>query len=144
MCFSGETPGDTDRLLDWDTRGNLRNHSKEVVVHSGMDYFHRRLVTGVAVTATHVSSILTVNRYKKLEISLAVSSKYIKYRADRMAARIVADIITKEKTTQPVYFADEQVDTMKDVSITQKFLSKNKYYSTTEEYISDRWGLSIS
>ena len=34
-----------------------------------------------------------------------------------MAARIVADIISKEKTTQEVSFAEEQVDTMEDVSI---------------------------
>ena len=40
-----------------------------------MDDFHRRLVAGVAVTATHVSAILTVNRDKKREISLAISSK---------------------------------------------------------------------
>ena len=58
-----------------------------------MDDFHRRLVAGVVVTATHVSDILTINRYKKLEISLAVSSKDRNYRVDRMAARIVADKI---------------------------------------------------
>ena len=60
-----------------------------------MDDFHKRLVAGVAVTAKHASSILTVNRDKKREISLAVSSKDRKYRADRIAARIVADIISK-------------------------------------------------
>ena len=153
ICFSGETPGDTDRQLDGDTRGNFRSRSKvvvvhavmddfhrrlvsgvavtathvsaiftensEVLVHAGMNNFHRRLVAGVAITATHVSVILTVNRDKKLIISLAVSSKdrkreillavSITYRkreislslsskdrsdrSDRMAARIVADII---------------------------------------------------
>ena len=61
-----------------------------------------------------------------------------------MAARIVADIISKEKTTQQVSFTDEQVDTMKDVSIPRTFLSKNIYSSTTEEDLSERWGLSIS
>ena len=65
-----------------------------------MDDFHRRLVAGVDVTATHASAILTVNRDKKRGISLAVSNKYRKYRADRAAARIVADIISKEKTTK--------------------------------------------
>ena len=60
-----------------------------------MDDFHRRLVAGVAVTATHASSILTVNKDKKREILLAVSSKYRKYRYDRMAGRIVADVISK-------------------------------------------------
>ena len=37
---------------------------------------------------------------RKREILLAVSSKYRKYRADRMAVQIVAAIISKEKTTQ--------------------------------------------
>ena len=46
-----------------------------------MDNFHRRLVAGVAVTVTHASAILTVNRYKKLEILLSVSNKDRKYRA---------------------------------------------------------------
>ena len=67
-CFSGETPGDTDRPLDGDNRGEFRSHREEVVVHAGMDEFHRRLVAGVAVTATHASAILTVNRDKKREI----------------------------------------------------------------------------
>ena len=49
-----------------------------------------------------------------------------------MAARIVADIISKEKKTQQVSFADEQVDTMQDVSMPRKFLSKNIHSSTTE------------
>ena len=52
--------------------------NREVVVHAGMDDFHRLLVAGVAcvaVTATHVSAILTVNRDKKCELSLAVISK---------------------------------------------------------------------
>ena len=61
-----------------------------------------------------------------------------------MVARIVADIISKEKTTKQVSFADEQVDTMKDVSVPQMFLSNNRHSSTTEEYLSKRWGLSIS
>ena len=125
ICFSGETPGDTYRPLDGDTIGGFRSHSKEVVVHSGMYDFHRRLVAGVAVTATHASALLTVNRDKKGEMLLTVSSKYRKYRADRMAARIVADIILKENTTQQVSFADEQVDTMKDVSMPRTFLSEN-------------------
>ena len=60
-----------------------------------MENFHRRLVAGVAVTETHASDILTVNRHKKREISPAVRSKERKYRADRMAARIVSDIISK-------------------------------------------------
>ena len=51
-----------------------------------MDNFRRRLVAVVAITATQVSDILTVNRDKKREISLAVSSKDRKYRADIMAA----------------------------------------------------------
>ena len=61
-----------------------------------------------------------------------------------MAARIVADIITKEKTTQQVSFANEQVDTMKNVSIPRTFLSNNRHYSTTPEDLSERGGLSIS
>ena len=60
-----------------------------------MDKFHKRLVSRVPVTATRVSDILTVNRDKKREILLAVSSKDSKYRSDRMAAQIVADIISK-------------------------------------------------
>ena len=60
-----------------------------------MEEFHRSLVAGVAVTATHVSAILTINRDKKREMLLVVSSKDRKYKADRMAARIVADIISK-------------------------------------------------
>ena len=177
ICLSGETTIDTDHPLDGDTRGNFGSHNEEVVVyagmddfhrrlvagiavtathasailtlnrevviHAGMNDFHRRLVAGVAVTATHASAILTVNRDKKREILLAVSSKNRKYRADRMAARIVADIISKEKITQQVSFADEQVDTMKDVSIPRTFLSENRHSSMTEEDISKRWGLSI-
>ena len=76
ICFSGETPRDTYLPLDGDIRGDYRSHSKEVVVHAGMNGFHRRLVDGVAVTAKHVSAILTVNRDKKREILIAVSSKY--------------------------------------------------------------------
>ena len=60
-----------------------------------MDKFHRYLVAGVDVTATRASAILTVNKDKKCEILLAVISKDRKYRANRMAARIVADIISK-------------------------------------------------
>ena len=123
ICFSGETPGDTDRPLNGDTRGDFRSHSEEVVVHAGMEDFHRRLVAGVAVTGTHVSAILILNIYKKREIFLAVSSKDRKCRAFRMAARIVADIISKEKTTQQVSFADGKVDTMKYVSMPRTFLS---------------------
>ena len=144
--------------------------NREVVVHAGMNDFHRRLVASVAITAIHASAILTINRDKKREISLAViskdkkreillavsskdrkreislsvSSKDRKYRADRMAARIVADIISKEKTTQQVSFADEQVDTTKDVSIPRTFISENRHSSTTEEDLSKIWGLSIS
>ena len=95
ICFYRETPKDTNHPLDGDTIGESRSHSKEVVVHAGMDDFNRRLVDGVAVTAACASDILTVNRYKKREISLAVSSKDSKYRADIMASRIVADIISK-------------------------------------------------
>ena len=62
ICFSWETPGDTDLPLDGDTRVYFRSRSKEVVVHSGMDEFHRFLVAGISVTATHASAILNVNR----------------------------------------------------------------------------------
>ena len=62
ICFSGETPIDTDRPLDGDTRGEFGSHNEEVVVHAGMDNFHRRFVAGVAVTATHPSAILNINR----------------------------------------------------------------------------------
>ena len=61
-----------------------------------------------------------------------------------MAARIVTDIIPKENTTQQVYFANEQVDTMKNVSMPRTCLSENIHFSTTEEDLSDRWGLIIS
>ena len=144
ICFSWETPVDIDRSLDGYTRGNFRSHSREAVVHAGMDNFHRRLVAGIAVTAAHVSATLTVNRDKKREISLAVRSKDRKYRADIMAALIVEYIISKEKTTQQVSFANEQVDTMKDINIPQTFLSKSRHYSMKVEELSDRWGLSIS
>ena len=116
IYFSGDTHGDTDLPLDGDTRGDFRIHNDEVVVHAGMYDFHRHLVAGVAVTATHASAILTVDKEKNRQILLALSSKDWKYRADRMAARIVADIISKESTTQQLFFVDEQVDTMKDVS----------------------------
>ena len=141
---------------------------REVVVHVGMNDIHRRLVAGVAgvaVTATHASPILTVNRDKKREILLAVrskykkreillagiskdrkreillavSSKYRKYISNIMAARIVAYIISKENTTQQVSFSDEQVDTMKDVSVPRTFLSENRHSSTTAEDLSERW-----
>ena len=59
-----------------------------------MDNFHRRLVAGIAVTAANASDILTVNRDKNREM-LSVSSKDRKYRADKMAARIVTDTISK-------------------------------------------------
>ena len=75
ICFSGETPGDTYRPLDEDTRGDFISHSKEVVVHAGMDNFHRHLLSGVTVTVARVSALLTVNRDKKRERLLAVSSK---------------------------------------------------------------------
>ena len=126
----------------WDTRGDFRSHSEEVVVHAGMDNFHRRLVDGVAVTATQASAKSTVNRDKKREISLAVRSKDMKHRSDRMAAQIVADIISKEKTTLQVYFANEQVYTMQDVSMPRTFVSENRHSSTTSEDLNERWGLS--
>ena len=75
IFFSGETPVDTDLLLDGDTRGGFRSHIKELVVHSGMNDFHRCLVAGVAVTTAYTSAILAVNRDKKREILLAVSTK---------------------------------------------------------------------
>ena len=65
ICFTGETPGDTYHPIDGYTRGDFRSHSKEVVVHAVMGTFHRRIVSGVAVTTTHASAILTVNRDKK-------------------------------------------------------------------------------
>ena len=68
-----------------------------------MDDFHRPLVAGVAVTATHASDILTINRDKKREILLAVISKDSKYRADRMAAQIVADIYKKIDNTTGIF-----------------------------------------
>ena len=95
ICFFGETPGDTDLPLDGDNIGDFRSHKEEVIVHAGMDDFHRCLVADISVTAKLPSAILTVNRYKKHEITLVVSSKDRKYRADRMAAQIVADIISK-------------------------------------------------
>ena len=61
-----------------------------------------------------------------------------------MAAQIVADIISKEKTTKQVSFADEQVDIIQDVSMPQKYLSNNRHYSTTAEDPSERCVLSIS
>ena len=64
-----------------------------------MENFHRRLVAGVAVTATHVSTILTVHRDKKCETLLAAGIKDRKYKADIIASRIVADIISKQNTT---------------------------------------------
>ena len=107
ICFFGETHGDTDLPLDGDNRGDFRSHKEEVVVYAGMDDFHRCLVADISVAATRASAILTVNRYKKHEISLAVSSKDRKSRDDRMAAQIVADITSEENTTQQVYFSDE-------------------------------------
>ena len=95
ICFSVDTPGDTYLPLDGDNRGDFRSHKEEVVVHAGMEKFHRCLVADIAVTAKLASAILTVNRYKKREILLGLSSKERKYRADRMEALIVSDIISK-------------------------------------------------
>ena len=64
ICFSVETPGDTYRPLDGNTRGDFRSHREEVVVYAGVDDFHRRLVAGVAVTATQASAISTINIVK--------------------------------------------------------------------------------
>ena len=61
-----------------------------------------------------------------------------------MAEQIVADIISKGKKTQQVYFAGEDVDTMKEISMTRTFLSENRHSITTSEDLSNRWGLSIS
>ena len=61
-----------------------------------------------------------------------------------MAALIVADIISKENTTQQVYLADDQIYTMKDISMPRTFLYKNRHSSTTSEDLSEIWGLSIS
>ena len=54
------------------------------------------------------------------------------------------DIISKEKTTQQVSFADEQVDTIKDISMPRTFLFYSRHSSTAAEDHSKRWGLSIS
>ena len=62
ICFSGETPRDTYRLLYGDIICDFRSHSKEAVVHAGMDGFHKTLVAGVAVTTTHASTMLILNR----------------------------------------------------------------------------------
>ena len=70
ICFSGETPRDTDQPLDGYTIGDFISQNEEVVVHAGMDDLHRRHVASVTVTATHVSAILTVKRDKKLGILL--------------------------------------------------------------------------
>ena len=106
--------------------------------------FHRCHVADVSVTAARASNVLTVNRDNNREILLSVSSKDRKYRAYRMAARIVADIISKEKTTKQIYFANEQVDTMQDIIIPITLLYKNRHSSKTEEYLSERWELIIS
>ena len=50
IYLSRETPRDKYFPLDGYTRGDFRSHSKEVVVHAGMDDFRRRLVAGVYVT----------------------------------------------------------------------------------------------
>ena len=76
-------------------------------------------------------------------MSLAVSIKDREYISDRIASRIVADVTSKENTTQQVYFVNEQVDTIQDVSMPRMFLSKNIHSSTKEEDLSKRWGLSI-
>ena len=107
MCFSIVTPEDTDLPLDGDTIGEFISHSKELVVHAGTEKFHRRLVAGVDVTAARASDILTINRDKKREILLGVSSKDRSDRADIMAAQIVSDFISREKRTKQVSFADE-------------------------------------
>ena len=100
ICFSGETPGYTYHPIDGDTIGDFRSHSEEIVFHEDMDDFHKRLVAGVAVTVTHVSAILTVNRDKKREISLAVISKDRKYRADRIIMNSYRyNLKTKDNTT---------------------------------------------
>ena len=144
ICFFGETPIYKDIPIDGDTRGDFRSHNEEVFVHAGMDDLHRRLVAGVAVTAAPVSAILNVNRECRREISLAVSSKDRRDRADRIASRIVSDITSKEKTTKQVSFADGQVDTMQDVSMTRPFLSKNRHSNTTAEELIKRWGIIMS
>ena len=54
ISFSRETPGDTDRPLYGDTRGDFRSHSEELVVHAGIDNFYRHLVVGIDITATHM------------------------------------------------------------------------------------------
>ena len=131
ICFSEETPVDTNLPLYGYTTCDFRSHSEEVFILAGMNDFHRRIVAGIAVTATRVSAILNVNRDKKRKISLPVSSKDRKYRADKMAAQIVADIISKEKTTRQVSFAGEELDLIKDVSMPRTFLSKNRHSSTT-------------
>ena len=56
----------------------------------------------------------------------------------------MSDIISKENTTQKVSFVNEQLNTMKDVSMPQTFLSENRHYITTAEDLSEIWGLSIS
>ena len=95
ICFSEETPVDTNLPLYGYTTGDFRSHSEEVFILAGMNDFHRRIVAGIAVTATRVSAILTVNRDNKREMSLAVSSKDRKYISVRIAALIVADTISK-------------------------------------------------
>ena len=87
---------------------------------------------------------MTVYRDKNPETLLAVIRRDRKYRADRMSAPIVADIISKEKTTKQVSFADEQVNTMQDISMPRRFLSKNKTFLTTAEDLSKIWGIIIS
>ena len=74
ICFSGETTEDTDLSLDGDTRGEFRSHNEEVVVHTCMADFHRSIVAGVDIIMALASSILSVNRDRKREILLAVSS----------------------------------------------------------------------
>ena len=102
ICFSRETPGDIDRPLDGYTIGDFRNNIKEVVIHAGMEDFHRLLVASVAVTAAHVSAILTVNRDKKHRILLAVRSKDRNDRDDRISAQMVSDIFSKKKTKKRI------------------------------------------
>ena len=80
LCFSGETPVDTDYPIYGDTICDFRSHSQEVAVHTGMDYFQRRIVSGIAVTAARASSIFTINRDNNREILTEVIIKESKYR----------------------------------------------------------------
>ena len=39
---------------------------------------------------------------------------------------------------------EEQVDTLKDIGLPRKFLLSKRHYSTTQEYLSEIWGLSLA